>query len=112
MQSSISYGANSMFVVIFRARANQLDHEYAQVAQRMRRLALAEFGCVEFDAVTEGTNEIALSYWHDEESIRAWKLQAEHVIAQELGRERWYESYTVQICEIRRQYQFPPGVSE
>ena len=101
-----------MFVVIFRAKANQLDDEYAQVAQRMRRLALAEFGCVEFDAVTQGTNEIALSYWRDEESIRAWKRQAEHVIAQELGRERWYESYTVQICEIRRQYQFPAGMSD
>ena len=68
--------------------------------------------CVEFDAVTEGTSEIALSYWRDEESIRAWKRQAEHVIAQELGRERWYDSYTVQICEIRRQYQFPSGASE
>lgn len=99
-----------MFVVIFRARAKQLDDEYAQVARRMRQLALAEFGCVEFDAVTEGTNEIAVSYWRDEESIRAWKRQSEHLIAQELGRERWYESYTVQVCEIRRQYSGPSGV--
>lgn len=101
-----------MFVVIFRAKARRLDGEYARIAQRMRQLALAEFGCVEFDAVTEGPNEIALSYWRDEESIRAWKQQSEHIIAQELGRERWYESYTVQICEIRRQYQFPSGKRE
>jgi len=96
-----------MFVVIFRAKAKRLDDEYVQIAQRMRQLALAEFGCVEFAAVMEGQNEIALSYWRDEESIRAWKRQSEHVIAQELGRERWYASYSVQICEIRREYQFP-----
>ena len=96
-----------MFVVIFRAKAKQLDDEYAQVAQRMRQLALAEFGCLEFEAVTEGVNEVALSYWRDEGSILAWKRQSEHIIAQELGRERWYESYIVQICEIRRQYRFP-----
>jgi hypothetical protein len=26
------------------------------------------------------------------------------LIAQELGKKSWYESYTVQICEVKRQY--------
>jgi heme-degrading monooxygenase HmoA len=70
----------------------------------MRVLALEEFGCIEFDAVTEGQNEVALSYWPSEEAIRAWKAHPEHALAQEAGRERWYESYTVQVAEITRQY--------
>lgn len=95
-----------MFVVIFRAKVQQLDDEYSAVAARMRELALNQFGCIEFSAVTEGHNEVALSYWPDEASIRAWKCHAEHVLAQQLGRERWYESYVVQVAEITRQYQF------
>ncbi len=93
-----------MFVVIFRAKAAALDVEYVKTAAHLRELALASFGCVEFVSVSEGATEIALSYWRDEESIRRWKAHSEHLLAQELGRERWYESYTVQIAEIRREY--------
>lgn len=95
-----------MFVVIFRAKVRQTDHEYSQVAARMRELALGQFGCLEFTAVTEGQDEIALSYWPSEAHIRAWKAHAEHVVAQQLGRARWYESYTVQVAEVTREYRF------
>jgi heme-degrading monooxygenase HmoA len=94
-----------MFVVIFRAKAAKLDDEYSRIAQTLRTLALTEFGCLEFHAVTEGAHEIALSYWPDQEKIRAWKQHSDHLIAQELGKKRWYESYSVEVCEVKRQYQ-------
>ena len=93
-----------MFVVIFRATIRQLDIEYSQMAARMRELALTEFGCLEFQCVCEGNQEIALSYWPSEDNIRAWKNHPEHLKAQQLGREQWYESYHVQVCEIKRDY--------
>jgi heme-degrading monooxygenase HmoA len=93
-----------MFVVIFRAKVRSTDNEYTQVAARMRELALTQFGCLEFTAITEGPDEIALSYWPSEGHIRAWKAHSEHVLAQQLGRERWYESYTVQVAEVTREY--------
>jgi heme-degrading monooxygenase HmoA len=96
-----------MFAVIFQAKMKKIDDEYANVAERMRHLALSEFGCIKFSALTEGVNEIAISYWPNEEKILAWKRYSEHLIAQELGRERWYESYEVQICKVERQYHFP-----
>jgi heme-degrading monooxygenase HmoA len=97
-----------MFVVIFRAKVHQTDHEYTVVATRMRELALTQFGCIEFTAVTEGTQEVALSYWPSEAHIRAWKAHSDHVLAQHLGRQRWYASYTVQVAEITRDYRFAP----
>ena len=97
-----------MFIVIFRAKVRSADSDYAQVASRMRELALSQFGCLEFTAVTEGQDEIALSYWPSEAHIRAWKSHSEHVLAQQLGRERWYESYIVQVAEITRDYRFVP----
>ena len=93
-----------MFVVIFRARVRKLDDEYARVAARMRELAIAEFGCIEFHAVSEGVEEVALSYWPDEDSIRRWRNHPEHLLAQQTGRERWYESYSVQVAAIIREY--------
>jgi heme-degrading monooxygenase HmoA len=93
-----------MYVVIFRARIRVFDAEYAQTAARMRELALSQFGCLEFHAVSEGDSEVALSYWPDEASIRAWRAHPEHQLAQQAGRERWYASYTVQVATITREY--------
>lgn len=93
-----------MFVVIFRAKVRNLDSEYSEMAARMRELALKEFGCTEFHSVTEGTDEVALSYWPSEGNIKAWKTHPEHILAQRLGAERWYESYSVQVAQISRQY--------
>jgi heme-degrading monooxygenase HmoA len=94
-----------MYVVIFRATVRSLDAEYSAVAARMRELALGQFGCIDFHSVTEGTKEVSLSYyWPSEANIRAWKAHPEHVLAQQLGRERWYESYSVQVAQVSREY--------
>ena len=50
-----------MFVVIFRARVRQFDAEYSAMAARMRELAFSQFGCLAFNATTEGDQEIAVS---------------------------------------------------
>ncbi len=97
-----------MYLVIFRATIRNLDAEYHQTAARMRELALNEFGCIEFHSVTEGNNEVSLSYWPDAASIQAWKAHPEHQRAQQLGRERWYVSYSVEVARIERGYRNPP----
>lgn len=94
-----------MLVVIFRARIRELDDRYAATAARMREIALSDFGCLAFHSVAEGQNEIALSYWPDERSIRAWRAHPEHVEAQSLGKLKWYEKYSVEIANIERSYQ-------
>ena len=96
-----------MFVVIFRATVRQFDAEYSAMAARMRELAFSQFGCLGFNATTEGDQEIAVSYWPDEASIRAWKQHTEHLDAQQLGRDRWYTSYEVDIAEVKRSYRHP-----
>lgn len=93
-----------MFAVIFRARIKQLDSEYSELAERLRRLAIEEFGCIDFIAMTEDNRELAISYWHSEEDIHRWKQAAEHLHAQANGKQKWYESYEVQIARICRTY--------
>ena len=91
-----------MYAVIFKATVAELDDEYAQTAQRRRELAIEEYGCLDFVAVTEGREEIAVSYWETEQQIRDWKNDPEHRKAQGRGREKWYESFSVEVCEILR----------
>ena len=93
-----------MYAVIFRAEINRLDRRYSQMASRMRDLAVSKYGCKEFVSVTEGVKEIAVSYWDDQEQIKQWKADSEHLAAQELGKSVWYKSYQVQIVEIIREY--------
>jgi heme-degrading monooxygenase HmoA len=96
-----------MFVVIFRATMREMDQDYAETAAALRDMALRDFGCLEFHAVSEGGQEIALSYWPDLASITAWKAQIEHMAAQDQARKRWYASYQVQVARIERDYAFP-----
>lgn len=92
------------FAVIFKADVRQLDADYDMTAQAMRHLAMDEHGCLEFTSLSEGNREIAISYWPDLESIKRWKSDPNHQRAQQLGRERWYENYKVEVVEILREY--------
>ena len=49
---------------------------------------------------------ITISYRENEEAITAWKAQAEHLAAQQSGREAWYASYVVRVCKVERAYGF------
>ncbi len=94
-----------MFTVIFRAKIAGLDEEYRRMAARMRALAEQKYGCLEFVSATEGDEEISISYWRNQEQIKAWKNDAEHIAAQELGKSKWYRWYKVQIAEVVREHE-------
>lgn len=94
------------YAVIFRARIKALDEEYRQTAAELRALALSEFNCTQFVSAAEGDDELAISYWESLEDIRSWKQNAVHRKAQSLGREKWYESYEVQITRVEKAYEF------
>jgi len=96
-----------MFAVIFKAKPAAQDELYNKTVVRMRELAFDKYGCIDFvTATAEGNQEIAISYWEDEKSIIRWRKDAEHTLAQELGRTQWYDSYSVQVVEIKREYSY------
>lgn len=92
------------YIVIFKAKINVLDDEYSRTAQLLREKALTPFNCQKFEAITENDFEIALSYWNSLEDIQTWHKDAEHQVAQRLGKEKWYKSFSVEICEIQKSY--------
>ena len=91
-----------MYAVIFKATVADFDDEYVHMAERMKILAFEKYGCRNFVSVTEGNEEIAISYWDSEEQIHDWKNDPEHRLAQVKGREKWYKSFSVEVCEVLR----------
>ena len=93
-----------MYAVIFKAKTKKLDDDYFKMAKRIRELAITEYGCIDFTGVTEGSDEIAISYWESLEQIKKWKQNSKHLVAQKLGQDKWYEDYTVEIVEVISKY--------
>lgn len=97
-------GDVAVYVVIFTAEIAGLDAEYAELAQRMRDLALNDYGCMAFNSCAQDGREIAVSYWESEAQIKAWREHSEHKLAQDKGRSLWYRAYSVQVAKITREY--------
>ena len=49
---------------------------------------------------------ITVSYWASLEAIKQWKKNSEHLLAQQMGKEKWYAAYKTRICKVERDYAF------
>ena len=47
---------------------------------------------------------VTISYFESEEAITRWREMAEHLTAQQLGREHFYEDYHIEVAHIERSY--------
>jgi heme-degrading monooxygenase HmoA len=95
------------YAVIFSSRLRANDRDYERMAERMVELAAGQPGFVGFESARgEGRSGISISYWRDLDAIAAWRRNAEHLVAQELGREKWYESYRLRIARVERDYRW------
>ena len=91
------------YAVIFTSQRTEGDEGYAQVAERMVELAAEQPGFLGVEGAREADGfGITVSYWRTEDAIAAWRAQAEHRIAQETGRARWYEHYEVRVARVDR----------
>ena len=98
------------YAVIFTSRRTEGDNGYEAMAQAMAELALEQPGCLGAES-TRGDDGlgITVSYWVDEVSIRAWQQNTQHLVAQRLGRERWYSHYEMRVAKVERAYWGPEG---
>ncbi len=93
------------YAVIFTSVASEAREGYESTADRMLELANEQEGYLGIESAREKLG-ITVSYWKDLDSIRKWKMNAEHLMAQEKGRKEWYQNYKTRICLIERDYEF------
>ena len=93
------------YSVIFSSLRTAGDGGYAQMADRMVELAAEQAGFLGVESVREADGfGITVSYWTSLECIAAWRRHAEHRIAQEQGRSKWYAHYELRIARVERAY--------
>jgi heme-degrading monooxygenase HmoA len=96
------------FAVIFTSIRSPADPEgYERTAARMLELASQQPGYLGVESARgdDGLG-ITASYWSSLEAIRAWREQAEHRLAQEQGRTKWYSRFTLRVCRVEQSREF------
>jgi heme-degrading monooxygenase HmoA len=49
---------------------------------------------------------VTITFFDSLDSIKKWRQQSDHLIAQDLGREKFYQDYEVQVTEVLREYKW------
>jgi len=93
------------YAVIFTSTQSEKIEGYSEMAELMETLASKQPG---FIGIESARNEIGItvSYWQNLESIKTWKTNLDHLVAQKKGRQQWYSYYKVRICKVEREYEF------
>ena len=93
------------YAVIFTSIRTDIDEDYGLTAEAMVALAEKQPGFLGIESARNDVG-ITVSYWVDLDSIKQWKSNSEHLIAQKLGREKWYKTFKTRIAKVERDYEF------
>jgi heme-degrading monooxygenase HmoA len=91
------------YAVIFTSLKRGGDNGYAEMADKMLRLAQQQEGFLGFESARTDIG-ISVSYWLDLTAIQSWKLNAEHTLARQKEKDVWYEAFRARICKVEREY--------
>ena len=96
------------YAVIFTSRRTADEHGYDATAAAMFELAAQQPGCLGAESARgQGGLGLTVAYFTDENAIAAWKQNAQHLVAQRLGKERWYSHYELRVAKVERAYSGP-----
>ena len=97
-----------MYAVIFEVEpASGRRQDYLDIAARLRPQLerIDGFISVErFQSLTNPDKILSLSFWRDEEAVKAWRNQAHHRESQAAGRGGVFADYRLRIASVVRDY--------
>ena len=99
------------FAVIFTAQRTMSDEDmYSLTSERMVELAQQQPGFLGVESVRgEDGIGITVSYWRDRAAIRDWRVNVEHLAAQQMGRQEFYSWYHIRVAEVVAHRGFDAG---
>jgi heme-degrading monooxygenase HmoA len=98
-----------MMVVVFRARRTPegVGEEYQHWFLRMSELARNMPGYISHKGyVADDGERVTLFEWESADTLRAWATHPEHIPVKQLGREKFYTEYHLQVCDVVRESKF------
>jgi len=97
-----------MIVVVFEVwPADGRGDDYLAIAAMLRDdlVRIDGFISVErFQSLTEPGKLLSLSFWRDEEAVKAWRTQTRHREAQVKGRGGIFAEYRLRVASVLRDY--------
>ncbi len=81
--------------------------EYLDIAGQLRAVLETMDGFVSverFESLTEPGKLLSLSFWRDEEAVRAWRDLEVHRSAQARGRSGVFADYRLRVASVLRDY--------
>lgn len=97
-----------MIVAIFRARVRPENaEEYYALADEMGEIARAMPGFISWKGYfAEDGERVSVHEWENAQALEAWRTHPEHLRIQELGRESFYDEYTLYVLDDPRTSKF------
>ena len=95
-------------VILFRSKLTaQAGEDYQAMNAEMEALVRQNPGFVDVKSYTAADGErLTVVWWRDEESLAEWRNQMRHREAQNIGRQKWYEYYDMDVATITRSRSF------
>jgi len=91
------------YAVIFSSQRTEGDNGYGKMADKMVELASKQEGFLGEESARDEGLGITVSYWDSLESIKKWKENAVHKVAQEKGKSIWYQNFALRVSKVERQ---------
>ncbi|MFQ5439111.1 MAG: antibiotic biosynthesis monooxygenase family protein [Paracoccaceae bacterium] len=96
------------YAAIFTSLRHGDDAGYSETALNLEKRAATLPGFLGIESARDETGfGISVSYWTDEAALKSWKSDAEHMLAQKLGKTRWYTRYSLRIAVVGRNHEGP-----
>lgn len=97
-----------MILGVFRSRLLEENAaEFQALADEMMSIAEATPGFVSYRVyAAEDGERCSVVEFETREQLLAWRAHPRHQVAQNLGRERFYDSYVLQVGEPERESRF------
>ncbi len=104
-----------LVILFFSRLTDQAGEDYYRMDEELSELvkdAPGFQGVRSFKA--EDGERLTVVWWKDAETLRQWRELPRHRVAQNSGRERWYQYYRMEVARIERRSAFDrePAVAE
>ncbi|MGH9509948.1 MAG: antibiotic biosynthesis monooxygenase family protein [Terriglobales bacterium] len=104
----MNHSPGADLVILFFSRlTDQAGEDYYRmddVLSRLVRDAPGFAGVKSFKA--EDGERLTVVWWKDADTLRQWRELPRHRVAQQSGRERWYQYYGMEVARIERRSSF------
>jgi heme-degrading monooxygenase HmoA len=97
-----------MIAVIFEVTPKENGKAiYFEMAQALQSSLIKIDGFISierFQSISSSEKFLSLSFWRDETSVKRWKENFEHQIAQKKGKEELFQHYRIRVANVIRDY--------